>query len=147
MIEINLYTGKAFTLIELLIVISIIGILAATAVPAYNKYLTKAKITELFSISTNYKLKVLTDLAAGNIPELPVINVQNTILKNISLRHSALTGATLEFVVDKDKIGIAEQDLVVRFIASFNEDIVTWECQVLKDFAIYMPGNCQTTFE
>ena len=147
MIEINLYTGKAFTLIELLIVISIIGILAATAVPAYNKYLTRAKITELFSISTNYKLKVLTDLAAGNIPELPVINVQNTILKNVSLRDSALTGATLEFVVDKDKIGIAEQDLVLRFIARVNEDIVTWECQVLKDFAIYMPGNCQTTFE
>jgi type IV pilus assembly protein PilA len=147
MIEINLYTGKAFTLIELLIVISIIGILAATAIPAYNKYLIKAKITELFSISTNYKLKVLTDLAAGNIPDLPVINVQNTILKNISLRDSALTGATLEFVVDKDKIGIAEQDLVLRFIARVNEDIVTWECQVLKDFAIYMPGNCQTTFE
>ena len=147
MIEINLYTGKAFTLIELLIVISIIGILAATAIPAYNKYLIKAKITELFSISTNYKLKVLTDLAAGNIPDLPVINVQNTILKNISLRDSALTGATLEFVVDKDKIGIAEQDLVLRFIARVNEDIVTWECQVLKDFAIYMPGNCHTTFE
>jgi type IV pilus assembly protein PilA len=143
----NLNRQNAYTLIELLIVISIIGILSATAVPAYNKYLTKAKITELFALSTTYKLQVVTDLASGNVPELPAINVRNTILKNISLKNSSLQGATLEFIVDKDKIGVSGRDLVVRLIATINEDVITWDCQVLKDFAVYMPGNCRTTFE
>ena len=49
---------KGFTLIELMIVVAIIGILAAVALPAYQDYTKKAKFAEVISISTTYKTAV-----------------------------------------------------------------------------------------
>lgn len=49
---------KGFTLIELMIVIAIIGILAAIAVPQYNTYTKKAKFSEVILATTPFKVGV-----------------------------------------------------------------------------------------
>ena len=49
---------KGFTLIELMIVVAIIGILAAVALPAYQDYTKKAKFAEVISITSGYKTAV-----------------------------------------------------------------------------------------
>jgi type IV pilus assembly protein PilA len=55
---------KGFTLIELMIVVAIVGILAAIALPAYQDYTTRARVTELMLIGDGAKLAVAEKFAA-----------------------------------------------------------------------------------
>jgi len=49
---------KGFTLIELMIVVAIIGILAAIAIPAYQDYTVRAKVTEGLSLASSAKVSI-----------------------------------------------------------------------------------------
>jgi len=54
---------KGFTLIELMIVVAIIGILAAIAIPAYQDYTIRAQVTEGLSLAADLKAAVAEEVA------------------------------------------------------------------------------------
>lgn len=57
---------QGFTLIELMIVVAIVGILAATALPAYQDYTKRAKVVEGLALATPFKTLVVENAANGS---------------------------------------------------------------------------------
>lgn len=62
------HSQKGFTLIELMIVVAIIGILAAIAIPAYQDYTVRSKVTEGLNLASSAKVSVSEGFQSNDIP-------------------------------------------------------------------------------
>ena len=99
-------TQKGFTLIELMIVVAIIGILAAIAVPAYQDYIARTQVSEGVSLAGSLKTDVADNLQNGNCGSASAEGKYSDVAI-VSSTATGLAGSECQFTVTMKSNGVS----------------------------------------
>ena len=130
---------NGFTLIELMIVVAIIGILAAVALPAFQDYTTKAKLAEITTMSAPARTAIGLACSEGSLPAaatssyntslgLPTSTAISSTYVFSVVVDTTTTGATITVAskYDGSKFGTATGQTVI-YTGTCNPPGIRWE--------------------
>ena len=148
---------KGFTLIELMIVVAIIGILAAVAIPAYQDYIARAQVSEAVNLLGSGKTPLAEYYASqGSWPATASEVMGNTSGKytaSISMVGPASTAASVTLVATMQTAGINSGIVNSTVQLNTTDGGKIWNCFTTGTAGVfggggpltgkYVPSNCR----
>jgi type IV pilus assembly protein PilA len=145
---------QGFTLIELMIVVAIIGILAAVALPAYQDYLARSQMTEALSLADGQKTAVAEIYGqAGTCPTNGSDGVPDAdtivgkYVASVTVGGTATTsgGCTITALMNTTGVSSGIQGGSLILTMTDNGGSISWACSSTDVAQKYLPKACSGT--
>ena len=137
---------KGFTLIELMIVVAIIGILAAVAIPAYQDYIARAQVAEAIQLLGGAKTPLEEYYSTKNI--WPSAATTPVTLENLGAKTSGTYVTTVVAtlgVVEATMKGTGVQSGIAdaKIQLAYSTALEGWVCSTVDMAEKYLPSSCK----